>query len=65
MDRANQTFYSAAKNVTFSVFKTCKMAVAGKNTRRPAAPPENYCESNQTYFSYDPVFENVYFLLDK
>ena len=28
------------------------MAVAGQNTRRPPARPENYCESKQTYFSY-------------
>ena len=35
VDGANQTFYSAAKNAKFSVFKTCKMAVAGQNTRRP------------------------------
>ena len=27
------------------------MAVAGQNTRRPLAQPENYCESKQTYFS--------------
>ena len=27
------------------------MAVAGQNTRRPPARPENYCESKQTYFS--------------
>ena len=52
VDGANQTFYSATKNAKFSVFKTCKMAVAGQNTRRPPARPENYCESKQTYFSY-------------
>ena len=28
------------------------MAVAGHNTQRPPARPENYCESKQTYFSY-------------
>ena len=28
------------------------MAVAGQNTRRPLARPENYCESKQTCFSY-------------
>ena len=28
------------------------MAVAGQNTRRRPARPENYCESKQTYFSY-------------
>ena len=57
---ANQTFYSAAKNAKFSVFKTCKMAVAGQNTRGPPARPENYCESKQTYFSYslDKVFHS-------
>ena len=27
------------------------MAVAGQNTRRPPARPENYCESKQTYLS--------------
>ena len=27
------------------------MAVAGQNTRRLPARPENYCESKQTYFS--------------
>ena len=37
VDGANQTFYSAAKNAKFSVFKTCKMAVAGQNTQRPPA----------------------------
>ena len=52
VDGANQTFYSAAKNAKFSIFKTSKMAVAGQNTRRPPARPENYCESKQTYFSY-------------
>ena len=26
------------------------MAVAGQNTRRPPARPENYCESKETYF---------------
>ena len=35
VDGANQTFYSAAKNAIFSVFKKCKMAVAGQNTQRP------------------------------
>ena len=60
---ANQTFYSAAKNAKFSVFKTCKMAVAGQNTRRPPARPENYCESKQTYFSYslDKAFHSPEF----
>ena len=52
VDGVNQTFKSAAKNAKFSVFKTCKMVVVGKNTRRPLARPENYCESTQTYFSY-------------
>ena len=52
MDGANQTFYSAVKTAKFSVFKTWKMALAGQNTRRPPARPENYCESKQTYFSY-------------
>ena len=28
------------------------MAVAGQNTQRPPAWPENYCESKQKYFSY-------------
>ena len=45
-------FTAPQKNAKFSVFKTCKMAVAGQNTRRPPARPENYCESKQTYFSY-------------
>ena len=39
-DGANQTFYSAAKKkkkAKFSVFKTCKLDVAGQNTRRPTA----------------------------
>ena len=44
-------FTAPQKNAKFSVFKTCKMAVAGQNTRRPPARPENYCESKQTYFS--------------
>ena len=35
VDGANQTFYSAVKNAKFSVFKTCKMALAGQNTRAP------------------------------
>jgi len=30
-DGANQTFYSAVKNAPFSIFKTCKLAVAGQN----------------------------------
>ena len=45
-------FTALQKNAKFSVFKTCKMAVAGQNTRRPSARPENYCESKQTNFSY-------------
>ena len=63
VDGANQTFYSAAKNAKFSVFKTCKMAVAGQNTRRPPARPENYCESKQTYFSssLDKAFHSAEF----
>ena len=44
-------FTAPQKNAKFSVFKTCKMAVAGQNTRRPPARPENSCESKQTYFS--------------
>ena len=44
-------FTALQKNAKFSVFKTCKMAVAGQNTRRPPARPENYCESKQTYLS--------------
>ena len=36
----------------FSIFKTCKLAVAGENTQRPLAGPKNYCESNQTCFTY-------------
>ena len=35
VDGENQTFYSAAKNAEFSVFKTCQMAVAGENTQHP------------------------------
>ena len=31
---------------------TCKLEVAGQNTRRPTARQENYCESKQTYFTY-------------
>ena len=45
-------FTAPQKNAKFSVFKTCKIAVAGQNTRRPPARPENYCESKQTYVSY-------------
>ena len=39
------------------------MAVAGQNTRRPLARPENYCESKQTYFSYslDKAFHSPEF----
>ena len=39
------------------------MAVAGQNTRRPQARPENYCESKQTYFSYslDKAFHSPEF----
>ena len=39
------------------------MAVAGQNTRRPPARPENYCESKQTYFSYslDKAFHSPEF----
>ena len=68
VDGANQTFYRAAKNVKFLVFKTSKMAVAGQNTRRPPARPENYGEPKQTYFSYSldkafhsPEFQQNYF----
>ena len=45
-------FTAPQKNAKFSLFKTCKLNVAGQDTRRPAARPENYCESKQTYFSY-------------
>ena len=38
VDGANQTFHSAAKNAKFSVFKKCKMAVAGQTTRQPPPP---------------------------
>ena len=64
-DGANQTFYSAAKTAKFSIFKTCKQAVPGQNTRHPPAQPENYCESKQTYFSYsvDKAFHLPEFLL--
>ena len=60
---ANQTFYSAAKNAKFSVFKTSKMAVAVQNTPRPSARPENYCESKQTYssYSFDKAFHSSEF----
>ena len=39
------------------------MAVAGQNTRRPPARPENYCESKETYFSYslDKAFHSPEF----
>ena len=39
------------------------MAVAGQNTRRPLAGPQNYCESKQTYFSYslDKAFHSPEF----
>ena len=39
------------------------MAVAGQNTRRPPARPENYCESKQSYFSYslDKAFHSPEF----
>ena len=40
-------FTAPQKNAKFSVFKTCKMAVAGQNTRRPPARQGNYCESKQ------------------
>ena len=45
------------------LFKTCKMAVARQNTRRPPARPENYCKSKQTYFSYslDKAFHSPEF----
>ena len=33
-------------------FMTCKLDVAGQNTRRPTARQENYCESKQAYFTY-------------
>ena len=37
--------------------------MAGQNTRRPPARPENYCESKQTYFSYslDKAFHSPEF----
>ena len=44
-------FTAPQKNAKFSVFKTCKMAVAGQNTRRPPARQGNYCESKQDLFS--------------
>ena len=39
------------------------MAVAGQNTRRPPARPENHCESKQTYLSYslDKAFHSPEF----
>ena len=39
------------------------MALAGQNTRRPPARPENYRESKQTYFSYslDKAFHSPEF----
>ena len=39
------------------------MAVAGQNTRRLPARPENYCESKQAYFSYslDKAFHSPEF----
>ena len=56
-------FTATQKNAKFSVFKTCKMAVAAQNTRRPPAQPQNYCESKQTYFSYslDKTFHSPEF----
>ena len=38
----------------------CRLAVAGRNTQRPLARPENYCESKQTYFTYS--LDKVYHL---
>ena len=51
------------KNAKFSVFKTCKMAVGGQNTRRPQALPGNYFEPKQTYFRYslDKAFHSPEF----
>ena len=39
------------------------MAVAGQNTRRPPAWPEDYYESKQSYFSYrlDKAFHSPEF----
>ena len=52
-------FTAPQKNAKFSIFKTCKLVVAGQNTRRPPARAENYCESKQTYSSYglDKAFD--------
>ena len=36
------------------------LGVAEQNTQRPTTRLENYCESNQTYFSYS--FDNVFHL---
>ena len=46
-----QHFTLRKKRQIFS-FQDVQMAVAGQNTGRPPAQPENYCESKQTYFSY-------------
>ena len=56
-------FTALQKNAKFSVFKKCKMAVAGQNARRPQARPENYCKSKQTYFGYslDKAFHSPEF----
>ena len=45
-------FTAPQKKAKFSIFNTCKLDVAGQNTRRPTVRQENYCESKQTYFSY-------------
>ena len=43
-------FKETQKNAKFSIFKTCKLALAGQSTQRPPARPEHYCESKQRYF---------------
>ena len=56
-------FTAPQKMLNFSVFKTCKMAMGGQNTRRPQALPGNYCEPKQTYFRYslDKAFHSPEF----
>ena len=56
-------FTEPQKMPHFQFLRRPKCAVAGQNTRCPAAPQENYCESNQTYFSYslDKAFHSPEF----
>ena len=45
-------FTAPQKMPNFQFSRLAKWPWMEKNTLRPPARPENYCESKQTYFSY-------------